>query len=161
MATDIGIATVVRMGTGALPNSAANGGADTNLTAVTGDTGWLTAFNVSSPQGTVDITQLGASDFTRRFIAELINNSASGTYNDDLALTFKRRCETIRNGKLHPKGRSKVDIRVLVGGAVTGQAQLDFTVIITNAGVNINPTAPVGGAFDCQIDGAVTYSTQP
>lgn len=161
MAKAIGAGTVIMMGDGAAPMNAANGGAalDADLDVISG----FTAFNLGTSDGTVDITDLSigaAEEWARKFIAGLSTHTIDGTYMDDPQGTLFRRMNAIKNGTAHVGGRGKVDVVLLIGGAVSGNMKWSFTILFTARPFNIGIDTPLGGSFSAQCDGKITVSTQ-
>ncbi len=165
MASDIGVGTIILMGTAAAPRSAANGGAgsDADLTEVTGSSGWVSQFNITTAQGVVDITKLDNTARAKQFISELIDNKVSMMYIENVvyANSFFARCSAIRSGIVHPGGRGKVDFKMLVGGSVTGNLMAVGTLIIAQLDLNNALNQAIGGPVNGQIDGVLTLSAQP
>src|ERR1019366_9463354 len=145
MAKDVGAGSVLKIASAATPTSA-------NLDDLSGN---FTEFNTASTQGTVDITTLGNTSRTRDFLAGVMDDKISGKYLDDTSGALFKRLMAIRIGANHSAGVGKVDFRILIGGAHTGNLQVDGTMIVTDCPFDVGIETPLGGTFSGQVCGAL------
>lgn len=161
MESQIGAGARVYMGTAASPassgtNTAAAHGGLTDMTE------YLSNFNVTTSQGTVDVTKLNADEdaFFRKFIAGLRNGTASSNYGDDAAGTFERAIDAIQAGTAHTAGRGKVDLLIRPGGDGATKIQYVVTAIPTDLSANTEIEGELGGSLSWQMSGQIVKQLQ-
>ena len=162
MAGSIGAGARVYMGDAATPapNWATLTQAQLDAFEVTGK---INGISLSVKEGTVDITKLDADrqDFYRKHIAGLSDADGSTNYGeDDVTGAFIRRLLAIKNGKLHPKGRGKVDFMVYNFGAAAGRLKLNFTASFPSLGLNTAVEEEIGGDISLKVDGKIVDGVQ-
>jgi hypothetical protein len=161
MGIDIGVGTLIKIGTAAAPMNAANGGTalDADLTDMSDV---LKNFSFTNTQGTVDITTLGSAspDYVKDYISGLSDAKVTFDYIDQPTLITYKRFDDTRKGNVHALGRGKVDVIVLVGGATTGNAKLSFTMIFDAIPLSIEIEKEYGGQASGQVCGAITVTAQ-
>ncbi|MBW3635363.1 MAG: hypothetical protein KY445_02710 [Armatimonadetes bacterium] len=122
----------------------------------------LTNFNVTTTQGTVDITKLSADRdaFFRRHIAGLNDANAGGRYGDDETGAFERRADAIQQGTAHPRGRGKVDFIHRPHGDGLGKIQYRGTMSIPSISSSNEVETEIGGDISYKIDGRIHKELQ-
>jgi len=126
-------------------------------------TEYFNSVGLSSSMSAIDVTKLDvgvAEEWSRQFIAGLRTSTSSGNYGDNVQGVFFRRLWAIGNGANHNDGRGKVDMRLKIGGAATGNLQIDFTAIFTSQDLTGEVETPIGGGYSIQVDGKLGVGVQ-